>query len=305
MSKAEQCHCLFLAPHLDDVTLSCALRLIKERQEGRTVLVATVFSNSLSLLPGKDLYEGRRREDKDALQILGIRNPVWLGFRDAPFRNWFYWNFESIVLGKHQSDACLTDKISTNVMSLCREYAPQRIFLPLAIGTHIDHRLVHQLWCSLPSDADIVFYEDRPYVFVPQSLTIRMAEIQAVSVKPEAVRLCFGRHNSLRSFAEGLKEVSLYKNVLKNKRERFRYMLWAGRKLKLVSGEPRLKVEPEVIVTTDLEDLKQIAEAISTYKSQMKLLYENLTTFDLESTKYAQILDPTSIYAERYWKLVR
>jgi len=305
VSRTHQYDCLFLAPHLDDVTLSCALRLLKEQQAGKKILVATVFSHSISLLPGKDLYENRRLEDKNAAEILGMGKPIWLGFRDAPFRNWFYWSLQSIVLGNHKSDASLNDKILTKVMLLCQEYAIETIFLPLAIGTHVDHRHVHQLWCKLPSNTNIVFYEDRPYVFLPESLAIRMTDIQADSVKPDAVHLESDKHNSLRSFAEGLKEVSMYKNLLKNKRERFRYLLWAGRKLKMPLREARLTVEPEVIATTKLEDLEQIAKAISAYKSQMKMLYENLATFHLESRKYTHSLDPASIYAERYWKLVR
>jgi LmbE family N-acetylglucosaminyl deacetylase len=301
MSRTRPYDCLFLAPHLDDVTLSCALRLIRERQEEKAILVATIFSHSLSILPGKDLYQNRHSEDQNASEILGIGKPIWLGFRDAPFRNWFYWSFQSIILGNHKSDAYVTDKILTRVMLLCQEYEPKTIFLPLAIGTHVDHRLVHQLWCKLPSQTNIIFYEDRPYVFLPQSLPIRMAQIQAESETLDVVTL---KHDSLPLFAEGLKEVSMYKNVLKNKRERFRYMLWAARQLKIAAREPRLKLQPEVIATTNLDDLEQIAKSIFAYKSQIKLLYENLESFHQESRKYSHTLDPASIYAERYWHLV-
>ena len=116
---------------------------MKERREGKSILVATVFSHAMKLF--LDLYEGRRHEDQKALNVLNIDNPLWLGFSDAPFRNWYYTSFQSIVLGKNVQDASVADEISQRVLSIYEKYSPETIFVPLGIGTHIDHRQTHDI----------------------------------------------------------------------------------------------------------------------------------------------------------------
>lgn len=305
MSISDQrCHSLFFSAHLDDVVLSCALRLLKERREGKKVVVATVCSHALPLLPGLDLYKGRQHEDKQALNVLDVSNPLWLGFRDAPFRNLFYTSFKSIVLGKHQQDDNYMQAISEKAKMLCQELAPKTVFLPLAVGTHIDHRLTHQLWCALPSDTNIIFYEDRPYVFLPHSLTLRLKEIQVVT-SPELPESSDNNHDILKTFAKGLTDMVMYKNVLKWKKDRFHYLLWAARKIKLPPQASGLKIEAEVIKTNSVDEVKQVEKAIWAYKSQLALLYKSQDILRQESTLYTHSFDTNCLYAERYWKLVR
>jgi len=108
-----------------------------------------------------------------------------------------------------------------------------------------------------------------------------------------------------KDFAEGLKKLTLYKSVLTRKKERFRYLLWAGRNHKLENKEPKLKLEPELITTNSADDLSLIEKAIFAYKSQINMLYKNISIFEEESANYNHSLHTSSIYAERYWKLVR
>jgi LmbE family N-acetylglucosaminyl deacetylase len=305
MSTSDQhCHSLFLSSHLDDAVLSCALRLLKECGEGKKVFVASIFSQAIKLLPGLDLYKGRRAEDERALNILGVKSPLWLDFRDAPFRNLFYTSFRSIILGKHSKDDAWAERIAKSVASLCRELQPQTIFIPLAIGTHIDHRLTHHIWCTLPSSVNIIFYEDRPYVFVPYSLECRLIDIGAEAPLPSLPVSLVDKPTALGAFAKGLKEIPMYKNVLTSKRDRFRYLLWARRKM-TPPQEANLKVESEIITTTNTEEVTQIEKAISAYKSQLPILYKNLDTFRQVSALYTNTFTPNSLYAERYWKLLR
>jgi LmbE family N-acetylglucosaminyl deacetylase len=292
---------LFLSPHLDDVVLSCALRIIKERREGADIQVATIFTKAMSILPGLDLYNGRHSEDKKALSILGISKYKQLNFCDAPFRNLYYTSFSRIVLDRHAKDDFYEKEVAKQIDLLYKEYAPQTIFIPLAIGTHIDHRLTHNIWCSLPPDVNIIFYEDRPYVLLPHSLNLRLAEISAMHPALQT----YGNNDVLKDFADGLKKITLYKSVLTRTKERFRYLLWAARNLKLENQEPRVKLEPELITTNSADDLSLIEKAIFAYKSQINMLYKNTNTFEEESAVYNQSLHTSSIYAERYWKLVR
>ena len=68
---------------------------------GNKVAVATLFSKGLPIVGNIDLYQGRRREDDQALAALGVSDPIQLGFEDAPFRNLFYHNFQRVILEEH------------------------------------------------------------------------------------------------------------------------------------------------------------------------------------------------------------
>jgi LmbE family N-acetylglucosaminyl deacetylase len=303
---AKHCDCLFLSPHLDDAVLSCALRILKERGEGKTVAVATLFSKGWQILEGFDLHRARRFEDVAALTLLGVENPIWLGYRDAPFRNLFYSSFQRVIMGEHAADRAFVDQVSKRVARLYEELAPGTIFLPLAVGTHIDHRLTHQLWCTMPAEANIVFYEDRPYSFLPYSLKIRFREIGAAILEPEeAETWTVDRLLGLESFAGGLKTVTMYKNVLTSKRQRFRYILDAARKLKSQPRKPALPIRVDLVKTNDSDTFIKVQAAVSSYKSQIPMLFKNMDTFKSESASYNRTLDPTSLYCERYWNLIR
>ena len=98
--SGRDCDVLFLSPHLDDAVLSCSLRILQEVMAGRHVKVATLFSAAWPKLFGVDFYCGRRAEDKAALSVLGVEDPIWLDFPDAIFRSPRYWGFSRIVTGE-------------------------------------------------------------------------------------------------------------------------------------------------------------------------------------------------------------
>ena len=122
----QNCDCLFLSPHLDDAVLSCSLRMLKERQDGKNVLAATLFSNSWTTTFGYNLYKGRQTEDDIAQGLLGISNPIQLGYRDAPFRHLFYTNFQTIILGEHPNDQIFLKELSSRVLSFAKDYHPKQ-----------------------------------------------------------------------------------------------------------------------------------------------------------------------------------
>ncbi len=187
-----------------------------------------------------------------------------------------------------------------------KELAPKTIFLPLAVGTHIDHRHTHRLWCSLPPETDIVFYEDRPYSLLPYNLELRLVEIGAQITEPElAQSMSQERTQGLKLFAEGLKTTTMYKNVLKNKKQGFRYLLSAARKLKGRSGQRSLTIRANLVRSDSSEDLEKIKAAVGAYTSQISMLFKDIDTFTSESASYNSRLDATALYCERYWTLVR
>jgi LmbE family N-acetylglucosaminyl deacetylase len=242
--------------------------------------------------------------------VLGINDPIWLGFPDAPFRNIIYSSFLRIILGEQPGDHKFMEKVSARINMLYEKMKPKTVFVPLAVGTHIDHRNTHQIWRKLPSEANIAFYEDRPYSLLPNNLALRLRQIGARPVQSEAMDIpaTFGS-NELRDFNRGLKTITFYKNILTNNRERFRYVLQIARKFKLKYAElafsPTFNIDTDTITTDNIDELRQIGKAISAYKSQFGTLYGNIETFEKESATYARTLGATALYAERYWRLLR
>jgi len=286
---------LFLSPHLDDAVLSCALRLIKECDDGE-VTVATLFSKGWPFPIGPDLYGARHKEDERALSALDKRIKVLhLGYKDAIFRHLFYTSFSRIVIGNHKFDDDFAVKLARDINKVIDRQKAKNIFLPLAVGRHIDHRLTHQLWCSISkrTDCKIIFYEDRPYSFLPGNLNIRLKEIGAQSGLPQA---------DLQALIEGMDKVTFYKSIAKNKQDRDNYIEYARDEISAVS-ENKLSLQSDLITCDDMGQLVKIHNAIAAYTSQLKMLYGNLHTFDSESASYTQSLGSGSLYAERYWTM--
>src|SRR6185312_9724559 len=90
---------IFLAPHYDDVALSCGGTVARLSDSGHKPLVITVFGGvpSAPLTPfAQDMHDLwgvgpgdavalRREEERCAEQVLGARS-VWLDFLDAIYR---------------------------------------------------------------------------------------------------------------------------------------------------------------------------------------------------------------------------
>lgn len=166
---------LYLSPHLDDVAISCAGRILKERAGGKRVWVVSIFT------AGAPDEARRKEEDRRAMARLGV-DFEWLDLPDAPWRNPFYRSFRSIVFGEHPNDrGFLSGRVRPAVEKLVRRAAPSRIYVPLAVGTHIDHRLTFEAGRSL---GGVVFYEDRPYAFLEGSVRMRLAELDARVARP-------------------------------------------------------------------------------------------------------------------------
>jgi LmbE family N-acetylglucosaminyl deacetylase len=151
-----------LSPHLDDAVLSCPGYIQKLRQEGVKVVVATVFTEADAKRAAH--YQVRQVEDRQAVRLLGGRT-MHLGFRDAPFRSARYGNFCGIVFGRAHEYPLTLAAVTAELRDLIAIFQPERILAPLAIGNHVDHRVVRDAALAAVEDG-LLFYEDRPYAFV-------------------------------------------------------------------------------------------------------------------------------------------
>lgn len=157
---------LVVSPHLDDAVLSLPAWLAAT---SASVVVMTVFSE------GDEQYPQRRAEDLAALAELAV-TAVHLGLVDAPERRGLPRSFRALVLGElEEGDTAAVLRV---LLARISELSPTRILLPLGVGEHVDHRVVHAAHRQLPGP--VGFYEDRPYALVRHAVRARLRCIGAV-----------------------------------------------------------------------------------------------------------------------------
>jgi LmbE family N-acetylglucosaminyl deacetylase len=156
---------LALSPHLDDAVLSCPVHLQRLRAQGQAVVVATIFTEGDQSAEAQ--YRQRRAEDRRAVRALGCSR-FHFGFLDAPFRSDAYRDFCGIAFG--EVDPTTQAAVADRIGRLAARLKPERVFAPLAVGNHVDHRLVRQAALRAVSHDRLLFYEDRPYAFVPSQV---------------------------------------------------------------------------------------------------------------------------------------
>lgn len=137
---------------------------------GGHVIVATVFAE------GGPEHASRREEDLAAAALLGF-TPLHLGFSDAPFRKPGYHGFREILFGWNDQDAVTIQAVTAKLQDLRSACRPARIFAPLAVGTHVDHRIVYQAVAAAGWGEEIEFYEDSPYAYARGSAELRLAQL--------------------------------------------------------------------------------------------------------------------------------
>ena len=167
-----------LSPHRDDAAFSCGLTLVALLRAGAKVTVLNVFTRSDyavqwdtidSTLPLVDaVSRARRLEDErfvaDLASAAGRESASVclydLQQLDAPLR--------LAVLTERVLEAPLTDEeVRHQAKQLAAQLSPLQqadvVFAPLALGDHIDHRIVREA-AKLAAPADrLCQYEDLPY----------------------------------------------------------------------------------------------------------------------------------------------
>lgn len=164
---------VLVAPHYDDVALSCGgtAATLAEVDE---VWIVTVFGGvpdgALSRF-ARDMHAGwgvteaeavaaRRHEDQCARRALGPVQTVWLDFLDAIYRNHGYDSdetlFGELLPGDLPAIAQVTEQL--------REFGADEYYVPLGVGNHVDHQLVHRAGRRLAGQGFSVWaYADLPY----------------------------------------------------------------------------------------------------------------------------------------------
>lgn len=201
MSKSSNTYdAIFFSPHLDDVVLSCGNQIIQLNKKRKKVLVVTVFTNSQEVanksqdlntflkqsgaVKSEQLFKLRRQEDLTVTKLIGFEF-LHLGFIDALWRTandqQLYPTFQKLFNAPiHANDRQLEKKISAVCFQLLKKSSTHKTLLysPLAIGRHVDHRLIFEILTKLAKKINkkFTYYEDIPYRSQPGAREKRLAE---------------------------------------------------------------------------------------------------------------------------------
>lgn len=173
---------IFLAPHFDDVALSCGGTVCLFAELGLQPLVVTLFGGEprepLSAfarqqhrwrgLDDAAVVQLRRKEELAAARVLGAR-ALWFEIPDAIYRDARYTSDSELFGTIHPDDLSLVETLRALVEDVIEQQGGQvTLFVPLAIGGHVDHQIARMVGLAVATRGYPVWaYEDLPYAVSP------------------------------------------------------------------------------------------------------------------------------------------
>lgn len=150
-------YALFIQPHYDDVALSCGATAATWSATGCETHIVTVFASEIvhamvgalaarkhsrwQLSDPDEVHARRRAEDARAAAVLGC-DIRWLGLPDAIYRGDRYLDDGALYGPLHREEAALAEHLADELVSLPEWREDAQVFVPLAVGDHVDHQLV-------------------------------------------------------------------------------------------------------------------------------------------------------------------
>lgn len=185
---------LFVQPHFDDVALSCGGTAARTARDGQQPAIVTVFASEIvdamvgdfaawkherwRLDDPDAVLRVRREEDARAAAVLGCRLR-WLGLPDAIYRGDRYTSDRELYGPVREEEGELARFLADELASLPEWRDGNRVFVPLAVGSHVDHQLVFEAGaCLARRGVEVLAYEDLPYaIHTPQGVAARLAQV--------------------------------------------------------------------------------------------------------------------------------
>ena len=198
---------LFVSPHFDDGVFSCGGRIHQLARAGESATVMTMMgglhSGTLPNTPilddlhsrwmaGSDPLLARQVEDKRALSILNASR-LHIDLKDCVYREVdgisLYPSEESLFGSVHEADYASE---YLRMLSLPNKGTQLVLYLPLAVGHHVDHQIVRDWGLGILSDKpgnwSIQFYAEYPYFNTEQAITHALSQI-GLSLRERKVNL--------------------------------------------------------------------------------------------------------------------
>jgi len=186
---------VYLSPHLDDAALSCGGLIRQQAEEGSCPTVVTCFAGvpDYALLSpfAADQHkkwgepdapiQHRRREDAEVMRYLGADYQHWTYldciYRRHPESGDFLYTSEAALFGQlHSAEQYLCSELVARLSTMFSIHGTE-VYAPLAVGHHVDHRLVLLAALELQGRGfSIRYYEDFPYAIDNEKLDLALKE---------------------------------------------------------------------------------------------------------------------------------
>lgn len=179
---------IFLSPHLDDAVFSCAGEIGRLTQDG-SVCVLNIFTKYEADTSSTPVEFGDKRyeEEKRAAKILGYTSHN-LDEYDAFFRDPYFRKIANIFWPVRPIDLDYLNSLSQRLAQHLSNLSFDALYVPLAVGWHVDHMLTFLAALRLPYRDRIIFYEDAPYCLIDGVTDARLKQLG----------LCNSGYNELR-----------------------------------------------------------------------------------------------------------
>ncbi|MBN1669134.1 MAG: PIG-L family deacetylase [Anaerolineales bacterium] len=192
---------IYLSPHFDDIALSCGGLLWEQVQAGESASIWTIcagapppgqLSDFASSLHARwealdQAVEDRRSEDLDSCTVLGASYrhfsvPDCIYRRGPDGSDHLYTSEEALFGPLHPAETILVQTLQTEITQALKAEAV--VVCPLALGGHVDHRLVRAAAEGL--GRPLWYYADYPYVIKDSA---QMEALQQAGWQPSRFRL--------------------------------------------------------------------------------------------------------------------
>jgi len=285
---------IVLSPHFDDGVYSLAATISRAVNEGKRVVVVTVFGHGHVSPPASSGpygdYRTRESEDRAAMDALDA-DYVWLNRPEWTFRSSRGRELVSELIphASFRGTRLLEDTARSlaDVITALRN-DESVVYAPLAVGAHPDHRLVHEAARSLTLRNEVRFYEDVPYALDEALVEARLAVLCALP-GPRAARVA---RATARLVARGLTRTLALIPL---------FFFFAALELHRRLRTPReRRVDPLALRSFD-HDIARFARdkarAVALYGSQTALFFDSRTTLE------SQLARGRNAIVERSWRL--
>jgi hypothetical protein len=282
---------LCIAAHELDAPLSCAIRLAREKLQGRKALVVILFDT----------------EDRDnaqaALSFLGVEQ-LRLRLPSAAARSRCYGTAVGRMFGRDaRDDASMFDRLWPVFDGLRIQTRARQVYLPLGTG-EVDHRLAHDVGARIFEAGalrNVLLFEERPYSFAPGAIHMRLARLG--SRLPPALT-DIGDSSGLLRVLWGAASAMPVRRRVRGVAQRLLYVLRAARAWRQTRGwQPRkafgVRVQPIIHeVSPETESIARRAQLNAALTSRGR--HGSSRELDKCMRRYANRLGKKAML-ERYW----
>lgn len=274
-----------VSPHIDDAILSCGILMQRAAARGDTVFVLDLFSAGSNA-------DTRRAEEERAMEKIGAK-AFFLDEFDAPDRDPLFKNQYNLFLGPTENvPDHFIDHIEKRIRDFLNAHNIDTVYVPLAAGTHIDHRVAYTVGHRL-TDKNVRFYEDRPYIMWPGILQARMHQIGSDAILPKI------KDTDMISRVDSCHYLQYFVSKPENRETAVAQFLFYLNK----TSDNILHATSESLTATSKE-IRHLYECLHTYESQAAFI-PDFDTFTSENRLYELLNSGSDHYIERSWRLTR